>query len=63
MNNIDWNQVLINASISAMQGLQENGKISLLIEVDPDALAEYSVRLGKSLVKELKKEIENGNAQ
>ena len=57
MTDIDWNQVLIEASISAMQGLQENGKMSLFIEAAPKFMAKLSVEYGKELVKELKKEI------
>ena len=55
---IDWDQVLVDASIAAMQGIQENGKLGTLSETMPDKLAKISVRLAKCLVEELKKEIE-----
>lgn len=55
---INWNEVLINASISAMQGLQESGKLGELSELLPQKLAEYSVKIGKELVRCLKNEIE-----
>ena len=58
---IDWNQVLIEASIAAMQGIQESGKLGVAADVLPDQLAKISVRIAKSLVAELKKEIENNN--
>lgn len=56
---IDWNQVLIEASIAAMQGIQESGKLGVAADVLPDQLAKISVRIAKSLVAELKKEIDN----
>lgn len=58
---IDWNQVLIEASIAAMQGIQESGKFGVAADALPDQLAKISVRIAKSLVAELKKEIENNN--
>ena len=54
---VDWNNVLIQASISAMQGIQESGKAGLISDFAPDVLAKFAVSLGKALVKELKKEI------
>lgn len=56
---IDWNQVLIEASIAAMQGIQESGKFGVAADALPDQLAKISVRIAKSLVAELKKEIDN----
>lgn len=55
--NIDWSQVLIEASIAAMQGIQESGKLGLAFDVVPEKLAELSVKIGKCLVEELKKEL------
>lgn len=55
MERIDWNQVLVDAAISAMQGIQESGKLGMAMDVMPDALAEASVKIAKSLVRELKK--------
>ena len=57
MSNIDWSQVLIEASIAAMQGIQESGKLGLAFDVVPEKLAELSVKIGKCLVEELKKEL------
>ena len=56
-NKIDWNGVLINASIEAMQGIQESGKIGFAADLVPETLAALSVKIGKAMVKELKKEI------
>jgi hypothetical protein len=56
-NKTDWNQVLINASIEAMQGIQESGKIGFAADLVPETLAALSVKIGKAMVEELKKEI------
>lgn len=56
-NKIDWNSVLINASIEAMQGIQESGKIGFAVDLVPETLAALSVKIGKAMVEELKKEI------
>lgn len=55
---IDYDQVLIEASIAAMQGIQESGKLGLAADILPEELARLSVKIGKCLVAELKKEIE-----
>ena len=55
----DWNKVLIDAAIAAMQGIQESGKLGIAADILPDELAKMSVRIAKRLVIELKKEIEN----
>ena len=55
--NINWPQVLIDASIAAMQGIQESGKIGLAADIIPEKLAKLSVKIGKCLVEELQKEI------
>lgn len=54
---VDWNKVLIEASIAAMQGIQESGKLGLAADILPEKLAESSVKIAKYLVNELKKEI------
>lgn len=54
---IDWDKVLVDASIAAMQGIQESGKFGLAFDVMPEKLAEFSVKIAKCLVAELKKEI------
>ena len=51
---IDWNNVLIQASIAAMQGIQESGTLGLVSDVMPDELAKMSVRIGEAMVRELK---------
>jgi len=57
MKKIDWNEVLINASISAIQGVMESGKLGQILELDPDIIAKQSIRVAKSLVENLKKEM------
>lgn len=57
---VDWEMVLVEASIAAMQGIQESGKLGIAADVMPDKLAELSVRIAKHLVEELKKEIGEG---
>lgn len=54
---IDWNKVLIEASIAAMQGIQESGKLGLAADILPEKLADMSVKIAKCLINELKKEI------
>lgn len=55
---VDWDKILIDASIAAMQGIQESGKFGLAFDVMPEKLAEFSVKIAKCLVEELKKELE-----
>lgn len=52
---IDWEQVRIDAAISAMQGVLESGKLGEILEAAPDVVARQSVRLADALVEELKK--------
>ena len=52
---IDWEQIRINAAISAMQGVLESGKLGMVLEAAPDTVARQSVRLADALVEELKK--------
>lgn len=51
---IDWEQVRINAAISAIQGVMESGKLGMVLELDPDILAKQAVRVADALVNELK---------
>jgi len=60
MNNIDWDEALVNAAISAMQGVQE-GKFGAVENFTPELLAKQSVVIAKALIKELKKEISDSN--
>lgn len=53
-----WNNVLVQASIAAMQGIQESGKVGLISDMVPEELAKLSVKIGKALVKELKENID-----
>lgn len=55
---IDWDEVLINASIAAMQGIQETDKIGLVGDFLPEQLADRSVKIGKAIVERLKEEID-----
>ena len=57
MDGIDWNKVLIDASIAAMQGIQESGKFGIALDVMPEKLAEVSIKIAKSMVNELKNTI------
>lgn len=52
---IDWEQIRINAAISAMQGVLESGKLGMVLEAAPDVVARQSVKLADALVDELKK--------
>ena len=52
---IDWEQVRVDAAISAMQGVLESGKLGMVLEAAPDTVARQSVRLADALVDELKK--------
>lgn len=58
-NNINWNEVLINATISSAQGIMESGHIGQILELDPNIISIQSIHVAKSLVEHLKKEIEN----
>lgn len=51
---VDWEQVRINAAISAIQGVMESGKLGIVLEIDPDILAKQAVRVADALVNELK---------
>lgn len=55
---IDWDDILIQASIAAMQGIQESGKLGLVSDIVPKELAKMSVKIGQALVEELKRQIE-----
>ena len=58
-NMIDWEQIRINAAISAMQGVLESGKLGMVLEAAPDVVARQSVKLADALVEELKKSTED----
>ena len=53
---VDWEQVRVDAAISAMQGVLESGKLGMVLEASPDIVAKQSVRLADALVEELKGE-------
>ncbi len=55
---IDWEEIRINAAISAMQGVLESGKLGQILEVTPEIVAKQSVRMADALSEELKKEKE-----
>ena len=52
---IDWEQVRVDAAISAMQGVLESGKLGMVLEVAPEVVARQSVKLANALVEEMKK--------
>lgn len=51
----NWEQVRIDAAISAIQGVMESGKLGMLLEMDPHIIAIQAVRVADALVEELKK--------
>lgn len=53
---IDWEQVRIDAAISAMQGVLESGKLGMVLEASPDTVAKQAVRLADALIEKLKEE-------
>lgn len=55
MESRDWGKIRINASISALQGLQESGKLGELLEIDPKVIAKNSVKIANALVEELQR--------
>jgi hypothetical protein len=53
---IDWEQVRIDAAISAMQGVLESGKLGMVLEASPDMVAKQAVRMADALIEKLKGE-------
>ena len=51
---INWEQARVDASISAMQGVLESGKLGELLEIVPEVVARQAVKLADALIKELK---------
>lgn len=60
---IDWEEVKVNASISALQGILESGKVGEVLELMPNLVAKQSVRLANSLVEELKRNKDNASLE
>jgi len=60
---IDWEQVRIDAAISAMQGVLESGKLGMVLEAAPEVVARQSVRLANCLVEELKRNKSNDDLE
>ena len=54
---VDWEQVRIDAAISAMQGVLESGKLGMVLEASPDTVARQAVRMADALVEKLKKNL------
>ena len=50
---VDWEQVRIQAAISALQGVQESGKLGWALETLPEAAAELAIKMADALVKKL----------
>ena len=53
-----WEEIKVQAAISALQGVLESGKLGQILELSPEAVAVQSVRLADALVKELQKSID-----
>ena len=53
---INWEQVRVDAAISAMQGVLESGKLGMVLEAAPEVVARQAVKLANALIKELKGE-------
>lgn len=51
---MNWEEVRVNAAISALQGILESGKFGEILELAPSIVAKQSVRLADALVEELK---------
>lgn len=57
-----WNNVLVQAAIAAMQGIQESGHmVGIAADVLPNELAELSIKIAKCLVEKLKIEVSKNN--
>lgn len=59
MNEINWEEVRVNAAISALQGVLESGKLGKVLEMSPGLVAKQSVRMANSLVNELRQDKSN----
>ena len=59
MKTINWEEVRINAAISAIQGVMESGKLGVILEADPGLIAKQAVRVADALVIELQKKKES----
>ena len=53
---IDWEQVRIDAAISAMQGVLGSGTLGEILEAAPEVVAKQAIRLADALVDKLKEE-------
>ena len=47
---IDWEQVRIDAAISAMQGVLESGTLGEILEAAPEVVAKQAIRLADVLI-------------
>ena len=56
---VDWDNVRVEAAISAMQGVLESGKLGEVLEIAPYIVAKQSVRLANYLVEELRRNKSN----
>jgi hypothetical protein len=54
-----WEDVKVNAAISALQGVLESGTIGEILELSPEIVAKQSVRLANALVAELQRNKDN----
>ena len=53
---VDWEQVKVDAAISAMQGVLESGKLGMVLEAAPEVVARQAVKLADALIEKLKEE-------
>ena len=56
---VDWDNVRVEAAISAMQGVLESGKLGEVLDIAPYIVAKQSVRLANYLVEELRRNKSN----
>jgi len=60
---VDWDNVRVEAAISAMQGVLESGKFGEALELVPYIVAKQSVRLANCLVEELRRNKSNADLE
>ena len=56
---MDWEEVKVQAAISALQGVMESGTIGEILEIAPGIIAKQSVRIANYLVAELQRNADN----
>ena len=56
---VDWDNVRVEAAISAMQGVLESGKLGEVLDIAPYIVAKQSVRLANYLLEDLRRNKSN----